>query len=141
MNKLTSQYPSQHTCKAQIKRITLHWAEGLWNNHNPEDVAFATLAEAQRAANWILNDFNKDGHRDGYNKSKWAIEWADGETYRFRLDINDKESNIAEYVRHNWLVYSGLKRPAWMDDEQYADFYRNCVKPDNWVWLEMYALE
>jgi hypothetical protein len=82
--------------KITMTHIIIHWHE-FSSNYNviPEETKFNSFAEAHTAIRNIYhNDPQKVTCIGGYDKLKFSIYFADGESYeQGRLDISEREDN------------------------------------------------
>jgi hypothetical protein len=78
------------------------------------------------AANaWLSGQSETFPAAGGYDKHDFVVEFADGEKYSGRLDCkasdcDDSDLNVAEHVRGFVEFMAGIRRPAWMNDAQWA---------------------
>jgi hypothetical protein len=107
----------------KVKTITILWAEGNQSNYPKFPKSFKTWKEANDVVKKIYDD-NKESGAEGYNKSKFQIQWEDGEDYEGRLDVSEKEDNpykssnvIGEHVR-DWLTYLMSEPKTSNEDKQ-----------------------
>lgn len=111
--------------KIKIASIMLLWSE----YDDRENVTFHSWAAAEAFVAKVRAD-EVAGPGIGYCKTKWTITWADGRQWTTRLDVDADTIGLGAEVRHEWEVYSGLRRITWMTKEQYADFLRTRIHPE-----------
>jgi hypothetical protein len=65
-------------------------------------------------------------HGQGYDKTDFRVEWADGETYEGRFDMDQNHQVIrnplGEQMQDHLLFLSGLRRPSRMNREEYERY-------------------
>jgi hypothetical protein len=105
---------------APLKNILLLWSES--SDQSRLNRPFATWPETEDA----IHAMAKVAPEHGYDKTRFCIEWADGEVYDVRLDIArvvvDVPCPLAGHVRRALEFTSGRWRPANMTQEKQQAF-------------------
>lgn len=82
-SKKSAKQPTKNK-KIKLKDIEILWAEGRTSNYDE----FPKKYKSWKAANDAIKPIAKDnGSSGGYNKTKFVVTFADGETYEGRLDV------------------------------------------------------
>lgn len=110
--------------KIPVKKITFIWKEGVQTEDFPvmiESGDIWRLAEYKLLA-WSTTAPEKGR---GYDKVKFVVEFADGNTYEGRHDLqrtglDDSGDTLRQHVVGELKFYSGQRRPGWMEPEKYA---------------------
>jgi hypothetical protein len=115
---------AQITAKIPAVKITINRAEG------PHDLCGHPMTfdgpECWLDANvWLLRQSRTFPATGGYDKHDFSVEFADGETYQGRLDCkasncDDPDLNVGKHMRDFIEFMAGIRRPAWMNDMQWA---------------------
>ncbi len=115
---------AQITAKIPAVKITITRAEG------PTELCRKPkMFEGPRcwtAANaWLMGQSETFPAQGGYDKHDFVVEFENGETYEGRLDCkasdcDDPDLNVAKHMRDFIEFMAGIRRPAWMNDAQWA---------------------
>ena len=84
---------------------------------------FKTWRNASAALAAAANTYPEGG---AYDKHDLVVTFADGETYKGRLDCkrDGSDCDVAAHVRETLEFYAGARRPAHMTPEQYSTYLR-----------------
>lgn len=84
---------------------------------------FKTWRNASAALVTAMNTYPEGG---AYDKHDLVITFADGETYKGRLDCkrDGSDCDVAAHVRETMEFYAGARCPAHMTPEQYSTHLR-----------------
>ena len=103
-----------------LKDIFLLWTDS--SDHSARNRPFSTWSEAEDA----IHSMAAVAPERGYDKTRFCVEWADGERYEVRLDIARVVVQItcplAGHVRRALEFTSGRWRPANMTEERQQSF-------------------
>jgi hypothetical protein len=99
--------------KVNVKSITFLWSE---SSMIPENTIVKTFTEAQELIDTAL--IHKTS--GGYDKTKFVIEWSDGETYEGRIDIDETDNNIKKHIEDhcNYIIKNYAKYGMTEEDKQ-----------------------
>jgi len=113
------------TAKIAVKSVWLNRAEG------PVEECVKVLLEGSDSLETAQAVFAKWGKTapekgGGYDKCDFKVTFEDGETYEGRYDLqntgyNDSGETVAQQMANFVGFLAGTKRPAWMNDKQWAD--------------------
>lgn len=127
--------PTIHKMNA-IKSITILWAE---SNLVAENTVFDSLESANRLLAAIANE-NKG--QKGYCKVKYTATFEDGGEYTGRADVHgsdDKQETVSgklcflEFMQDHVSFISGLRKPDFYTDAQYAQYLNPSAETLEWV--------
>jgi hypothetical protein len=83
----------------------------------------------------------------GYDKTDFKIEYADGETYKGRIDLQRGENNDVDKHMRDFLTFmGGQRKPAHMSKEKYEAYIRSVNQEDPGYsenvleWLDKYEI-
>ena len=88
----------------------------------------------EEANDWLVSQSNTFPADGGYDKHKFVISFnKENEEYEGRLDCKALECennnlDIRKHVLDALNTYACITRPAWMNDEVYADFKASNIK-------------
>jgi hypothetical protein len=105
-----------------VVKVWLNRAEGPTYETGPRTVK--SLSEASD----VIHGWAKSAppHGQGYDKTDFRVEWADGETYEGRLDMDQNHrvirNPLGEQMQDHLLFLSGLRRPSRFDREEYERY-------------------
>jgi hypothetical protein len=103
-----------------LKNIFLPWTES--SAQSALNRPLSTWAEAEGA----IHSMAAVAPERGYDKTRFRVEWADGESYEVRLDIARVVVQIpcplAGHVRRALEFKSGRWRPANMTEERQREY-------------------
>ena len=93
--------------KHKITKVTIRWSE-TGSFGNPRD--FDTPEKASAYLSSL-------GHPPaGYYKTGFEVEWANGQIYRGRIDLDGQYPDIREHVKRVLLFSAGVaKPPSWSE--------------------------
>lgn len=102
-----------------VVRVWLNRAEGPTREIGQRTVS--SLADADSILHkWATSAPKED---QGYNKVDFRVEWADGNTYQGRFDMDQghiKGTNLlGSQIQDHFLFLSGLRRPSHYAREVY----------------------
>jgi hypothetical protein len=74
---------------------------------------------------WLFGQSETFPAEGGYDKHDFTVEFVDGEKYSGRLDCkasdcDDPDLDVAQHMREFLEFMAGTRRPAWMNDKQWA---------------------
>lgn len=107
--------------KISVSKVTILYSEGI-----PEFVEhflgeYPSLEVANKALALMAHKAPDDGC---YNKTKFRVEWTDGETYEGRIDLKRHDTQhtdiIGYHMRQIVDFEAGRWQPAHMSKEDYA---------------------
>lgn len=105
--------------KIPVKRIWIRRAEGPTKDLGERTVSSYEAADSQLRA-WARTAPKAGG---GYDKTDFQVEWADGETYEGRYDLQQEDTTkgnlIGSQIQHFLGFHAGLFCPQSMTREQY----------------------
>lgn len=83
--------------RATVESVLIQWSEsGTLSEFEGQTVSFARAEELLALALEERRAYDAEGHKGGYFKTKLTVQFSDGETYEFRLDLNDEEQSITD---------------------------------------------
>jgi hypothetical protein len=110
--------------KIPVKSVWLNRAEGPIRETGARTVDSLSAADAQ-LKRWAHSAPKKGG---GYDKTDFRIEWADGETYEGRYDLQredeGKSNLLGSHVQHYLNFHAGLFCPEHMSREDYENYLK-----------------
>jgi hypothetical protein len=115
---------AQSTAKIAAVKITINRAEGPTDLcRKPQTFEGSRCWTAANA--WLMGQSETFPAEGGYDKHDFTVEFADGESYSGRLDCKasdceDADLNVGAHVRDFIEFMAGVRRPAWMNDMQWA---------------------
>lgn len=106
--------------KIPAVKWTIVWSESsALTGENVEldgwDAFAATFARIRDA---FVAEFGSEAQH--YDKTKYCVEFADGETYTGRVDVNASEWHPGRCMRDFLTFYAGTNKPKWMSVATYA---------------------
>ncbi len=111
--------------KIKAVRITLDRAEGLTSECGPKPPV-TTFAEANALLRRMAHTAPPKGR--GYDKTDFKIEFADGQVYEGRIDLQcDVYETIEEHVLQFCRFYSGRMTAAELPSHLTMDRYKMVV--------------
>jgi len=101
-------------------KFTILWSEGSADSNlefSTWDAVNAWLQELrdEHAANYGPSSLC-------YFKTKFRIDYADGEVYEGRIDVNSTDFNLGKHVYDFVSFHTGLRCPAHMTEDQYQGY-------------------
>ena len=104
-------------------KITILWSEAT-RVENIEFIGENVFQQANDYLKWLAHGL--PGKHLGYYKTKFRIDYQDGETYEGRYDLKRHDifyGDLGRHVRGICEFCSGRKKPDHLTEEQ----YRNCL--------------
>jgi hypothetical protein len=120
--------------KIKMTQIELYSPEGSMEVIKTFPQTHKTWGGASDALLPVLKDVMKyeEKHGDGgYNKVNFKVTWSDGETYKGRLDVSQKEDNPAKsgnvvgqhiYDYLYWMAYDPKSTESEASKKEYIDY-------------------
>lgn len=120
--------------KIQPVKIVLTRGEGLASECGIPHTIVAP--DMWSKANELLSTWARTAPEGGgYDKTDFAVHFADGETYKGRYDLTRKDTitaDLAGHIKYHVDFLSG-KRPSGMDPEQYKRYLSSKTDTKAWV--------
>lgn len=102
----------------KVKSIYLERVEGPTKDLGKRTVT--NFSEANEVIKKWARTAPEEG--DGYDKVDFAVTWEDGDVYKGRYDMTQKDThsaNLGEHIKGFVEYYAGLYRPPHLTPEQY----------------------
>lgn len=121
-----------------IKKITITRAEG---NIDTDFVGKPFLTQDWSVADDILIMLSKTAPSEGYDKTDFKIVFEDDFSYTGTFDLvhySVKRPSLFDHVRGHLEFYAGVRKPCWMDEEQYQRCLYGTDKKEYQEYLNKY---
>lgn len=124
--------------KIPVKSITFEWSEA--SHIIKDNTVFSTFEEVNSLVYEVAADMVRHNEQ-GYRKTSFIIEWADGRKHEGRIDIQgnhlNKHNPIGQHVKYFYESLAGLNCPADWTYEEYKDHLKYIYKIDDEGMKEM----
>lgn len=108
--------------KIPVKSVFLNRAEGPTRDIGQRTVPSFEAADDQ-LRRWARTAPKKGG---GYDKTDFKVEWADGETYDGRYDLQREDTTksnlLGSHIQHYLAFHAGLFCPEHMQRADYENY-------------------
>lgn len=108
--------------KIPVKSVWLHRAEGPTNDLG--EGVFPSLEAADDQLRRWARTAPKQGK--GYDKTDFRIDWADGETYKGRYDLQREDTTknnlLGSHIQHYLAFHAGIFCPEHMKRKDYERY-------------------
>lgn len=138
------------TPKIQVEQISFGYSETTEGVPDARGKKFTGPDAWKQANSWLMHRAAMLPHdMMGYLKHDFTIRWQDGYEYKGRYDLEPLHGTgdfegLDAHIRNHVLFHAGLRRPAHMTEEKYAEYLKAFTKPEQRAeyaaWIDKYQV-